>query len=118
MNLDNMTLGDLKQIVALVKCDKKSADATGDKKSADATGRAVFIVDRGWIFAGDCSRTADGYLRLEQAVHVFRWSEIGFSRMLSEWKSAKVDLRPCDPVEIPEDAVIFRVPVSDDWGLK
>ena len=29
----------------------------------------------------------------------------------------RVDLRPCDPVEVPLASVIFIVPVEDGWGL-
>ena len=82
------------------------------------TNRAVLVVDRGWIFAGDLSETEDGYVRLERAVHVFRWESIGFAKMLVDWESNKVDLRPCEPVEVPSDSIIFRVPVASDWGLK
>ena len=86
---------------------------------AQPTGnRAVIVVDRGWIFAGDAEQTADGYIRLERAVHVFRWESIGFAKMLEDWKSSRVDLRPCSNVELPLDAVIFRVPVEASWGLK
>ena len=81
-------------------------------------GRYVIIVDRGWIFAGDVSETADGYIRLDNAVHVFGWSGIGYARAIAEWKTDKVDCRKCDPVEIPKDAVIFRTPVPDGWGIK
>lgn len=80
--------------------------------------RVVLVVDRGWIFAGDISTTEDGYLRLDRAVHVFRWESLGFAKMVTDWTSSKVDLRPCEPVEVPADSVIFRVPVEADWGLK
>jgi hypothetical protein len=82
------------------------------------TKRAVVVVDRGWIFAGDLSTTEDGYVRIDNAVHVFRWESIGFAGMIREWRSNKVDLRPCDPVEVPPDAIVFRVPVPEGWGLK
>lgn len=80
--------------------------------------RVVLVVDRGWIFAGDATKTADGYVRLDRAVHVFRWNGIGFAMMVQEWKSDKVDLRRCEPVEVPAAAIVFRVPVSDEWGLR
>ena len=82
------------------------------------TGRFVLVVDRGWIFAGDQSVAADGYIRLDKAVHVFRWESIGFAKMLVEWDSSKVDIRACDPVEVPAGSVIFRIPVAAGWGLK
>lgn len=87
-------------------------------KAAPTGHRAVFVVDRGWIFAGDASDTADGYVRLDNAVHVFRWESIGFARALEEWKSNKVDLRAVAPVEIPKNSIVFRIPVEAGWGVK
>lgn len=113
MNLDELTLGQIKQLTAMVG----NGCATA-KQAVSPSGRAVVVVDRGWIFAGDMSTTPDGYLRLDNAVWVFRWESIGFSAVIKEWKSAKVDIRKTDPIEIPADAVVFRVPVESGWGIK
>jgi hypothetical protein len=79
-----------------------------------ATGtRAVVVVDRGWIFAGDVTRE-NGRIRLSRALHVFKWESIGFAAMVA---TAKADLRVIADVDIPEGAEIFCVPVSDSWGL-
>lgn len=83
--------------------------------------RAVVVVDRGWIFAGDVTETnQDGArrIRLDRAVHVFRWESIGFDGMIAQPKSPKVTLKPlANPVDLPADAEVFRVVVADDWGL-
>jgi len=76
--------------------------------------RAVIVVDRGWIFAGDVHR-ADGRIRLSRAVWVFKWTGIGFSGVIEH--PEKADIRPIADVEIPEGAEIFSVPVKDTWGL-
>jgi hypothetical protein len=76
--------------------------------------RAVIVVDRGWIFAGDVTRE-DGRIRLSRALHVFKWESIGFAKML---ETTKADLRPIADVDIPQGAEIFCVPVSEDWGIK
>lgn len=78
--------------------------------------RAVVVVDRGWIFAGDVTRT-NGRIRLSRALHVFKWESVGFSGMIDNPKKAKADLRPVADVDIPEGAEIFCVPVSNDWGM-
>lgn len=75
--------------------------------------RAVVVVDRGWIFAGDVTR-ANGRIRLTRALHVFKWESIGFAKMV---ETAKADLRPISDVDIPEGAEIFCVPVGPKWGL-
>lgn len=79
--------------------------------------RAVVVVDRGWIFAGDVTRE-NGRIKLTRAVHVFRWESIGFDGVIANPKSNKVTLKPMpNGVDLPEGAEIFCVPVSDDWGL-
>jgi hypothetical protein len=76
--------------------------------------RAVFVVDRGWIFAGDVTEE-NGRIRLDRAVWVFRWENIGFNGVIETPENA--DIRPIQPVDIPASSEIFRVPVKDDWGL-
>jgi hypothetical protein len=78
--------------------------------------RAVVVVDRGWIFAGDVTRE-NGRIRLSNALHVFKWESVGFSGLISDPKRAKADLRPIADVDMPNGAEIFCVPVPDGWGL-
>lgn len=78
--------------------------------------RAVIVVDRGWIFAGDVTRE-NGRIKLARAIHVFRWESIGFDGMLQNPKSNKVTLKPMPDVDMPSDAEIFAVPVEENWGL-
>ena len=78
--------------------------------------RAVVVVDRGWIFAGDVTREK-GRIRLSRALHVFKWESIGFAGMIENPKKAKADLRPIADVDLPEGAEIFCVPVPAEWGL-
>ena len=78
--------------------------------------RAVVVVDRGWIFAGDVTRE-NGRIRLARALHVFKWESVGFAGMIDNPKKAKADLRSVADVDIPEGAEIFCVPVIENWGL-
>jgi cytochrome oxidase assembly protein ShyY1 len=81
-----------------------------------AGNRAVVVVDRGWIFAGDVTR-ANGRIRLARAVHVMRWESVGFAGLVDDPKKAKGVLKSVADVDIPENAEIFCVPVADGWGL-
>ena len=83
---------------------------------ANKGNRAVVVVDRGWIFAGDVTRE-NGRIRLSRALHVFKWESVGFAGMIDNPKKAKADLRPVADVDIPEGAEIFCVPVAAEWGL-
>ena len=76
--------------------------------------RAVIVVDRGWIFAGDVERK-NGRIQLSNAVWVFKWSSVGFAKVIEDAKNA--DIRKIADVDIPEGAEIFCVPVPDGWGL-
>ena len=84
-------------------------------KKASGT-RAVVVVDRGWIFAGDVTRE-NGRIRLTNALHVFKWESFGFAGMIADTKKSKADLRRIADVDIPEGAEVFCVPVPDGWGL-
>jgi len=76
--------------------------------------RAVVVVDRGWIFAGDVTRE-NGRIRISRAVWVFRWESCGFGKVIED--PSKADIRSMADVDMPEGAEIFSVPVHDQWGL-
>lgn len=76
--------------------------------------RAVVVVDRGWIFAGDVARE-DGRIRLSRAVWVFKWEGCGFAKVIED--PSKADIRIIADVDIPDGAEIFCVPVHEQWGL-
>jgi hypothetical protein len=76
--------------------------------------RAVIVVDRGWIFAGDVTRE-NGRIYLSNAVWVFKWSGCGFAKVIEDANNA--DIRKIADVDIPEGAEIFCVPVPDGCGL-
>ena len=78
--------------------------------------RAVVVVDRGWIFAGDLTRE-NGRIQLSNALWLFRWEEVGFAAVVKDPIKAKADLRPIDDVDIPEASEVFCVPVGDAWGM-
>ena len=89
------------------------ADAVTAKPNGN---RAVVVVDRGWIFAGDVTRE-NGRIKLSRAIHVFRWESIGFDGVIKNPKSNKVMLKPLADVDMPSDAEIFSIPVEENWGL-
>jgi len=77
--------------------------------------RAVIVIDRGWIAAGDVEER-DGFIYLTRAVWVFRWEKIGFDGMIANPEQAEIRPFP-NGFQIPKMSEIFRVPVDDDWGL-
>ena len=117
MNIDEMTVGQPKETTARARGIGCETPARATKPKLEEK-RVVVVVDRGWIFAGDQTTTPDGYIKLTNAVHVFRWESMGFAKMIEDWRNTKVDLRKVADVELPRDSVIFRVPVPKEWGLK
>ena len=49
--------------------------------------RAVVVVDRGWIFAGDVTEE-NGRIYLDRAVWVFRWESVGFAAVVADPKKS------------------------------
>jgi len=79
--------------------------------------RAVVVVDRGWIFAGDVTRE-NGRIKLANAVWVFKWETIGFDGVIADPHNSNVTIIPMPQgVDIPQSAEIFCVPVADNWGM-
>lgn len=79
--------------------------------------RAVVVLDRGWIFAGDVTEK-NGRIYLDRAVWVFRWEKIGLAEVVRNPKQAGVDIRPLPTrVDAPAGAEVYRLPVPPDWGL-
>ena len=79
-----------------------------------AGNRAVVVIDRGWIYAGDVTRE-NGRIRLDRCVWVFRWESCGFGAVIDD--PSKADIRRHAAIELPEGAEIFSIPVHDQWGL-
>ena len=88
------------------------ADSVPESKPSG--NRAVVVIDRGWIYAGDVTRE-HGRIRLDRCVWVFRWESCGFGAVIDD--PSKADIRKHAAIELPEGAEIFSVPVHDQWGL-
>ena len=79
--------------------------------------RAILVIDRGWIVAGDIEDVG-GRIKVSRALHIISWTSIGFHGMVENPKSKNVCIQPLpNGFDVPDDAELFRVPVADDWGL-
>ncbi len=80
--------------------------------------RAVIVVDRGWVVAGDVNEDNPARIVLSNAVWLFRWDSIGLDGVIADPKSPKATLRPMpNGFSIPSDSEIFRIPVAINWGM-
>lgn len=113
--------------------DKKSIEMSADKITINGVTyvketavlpvtpgkRAVFVIDRGWMVAGDIVDESNGRIKLARALHIFKFESVGFGGMIEKPLSSKVDLRPLpNGFDIPKESEIFRVSVDDNWGIK
>jgi hypothetical protein len=49
---------------------------------------------------------------------LFKWESIGFDGVIANPKSNKAVIKALPQgVDLPQNAEVFSVPVSDDWGL-
>jgi len=79
--------------------------------------RAVFVIDRGFIYAGNWSMS-DGQYTLTNAVNLRRYESIGFDGVLADPKSTKATIVTMPyPVIVPVGSVLFLIPVPQGWGL-
>ena len=94
--------------VEYVRSDMVKAPITGS--------RAVIVVDRGWIFAGDVVRE-NGRIKITRAIHVFRWESIGFDGIQLQSPAVLVNAQddartaaaaPTRPAEIERERVRRR----------
>lgn len=76
--------------------------------------RAIVVVDRGWIFAGDITET-NGRIYISNAVWVFSWTDVGFAAVIED--PSKADIRLIADVDVPLATELFRIPVHDGWGF-
>ena len=115
--VEQMTFAELSAEVAALRKMQMSVRRPSGK-------RVVVVIDRGWIFAGDASVIPgkmgaynQGYVRLDRAVWLFKWSTVGFASVVSNPNQPGVNIRKSEPVEIPPGSIIFSVPVPENWGL-
>jgi hypothetical protein len=104
--LETVTINNVKY----VRADSISAAPPNPSK------RAVFVVDRGWIVAGDVLSEDGGRIKLGRVLHVRSWESVGFDGMIKDPKT-KVNIKPLPNWDMPADAEISRVWVGDSWGL-
>lgn len=107
---------DLPKELAVDGCRYVREDLIPSVPVAPSGKRAIIVVDRGWVWAGDVERK-DGRIYLSRAVWCVAWQK-GIDKLMKDPKGAGADLRKVDTVvDIPEAAELFALPVPDNWGL-
>jgi hypothetical protein len=77
--------------------------------------RHIVVLDRGWIFAGNLSCDEHNVYTLSSAVNVRKWNKGGFGALTSSVSAAEATLDKCSSIRFHQSAMIFVVPIGDDW---
>lgn len=92
----------------------RQADVPAAKPNGN---RYIVVVDSGWVFAGDVTDEG-GRVKITRAVHVLRWAKCWFDGMIENPTSDSVELAVMkNDIDVPAAAELFRVQVSENWGL-
>jgi hypothetical protein len=81
--------------------------ATGD--------RHIVVLPHGWIFAGRMSLDAEtNTYTVADCVNVRSWTGGGFGGLTKSASNANLDA--CDPIRFHSRALVFAVPIGEEWG--
>jgi len=96
----------------------KQALETLERATANCTkgDRHIVVLDRGWIFAGNMTQDEHGVYTLTNCVNVRKWSQGGFGALAISASKAGATLDDCAPIRFRADAMIFAVPIPENWN--
>jgi len=78
--------------------------------------RHIVVLDRGWIFCGNLTRTDDGVNTLTNVVNIRKWARNGFGGLTTDPKAAGVECDDCAAIRFRDSALMFAVPVAENWN--
>lgn len=94
---------------------KKVGDVLRKAVQTPTGNRHIVVLDRGWIFVGDLSHN-NGIYTLTNCQNIRKWEKGGFGALSKSGKDAGAHLDAAAAIQFRTDAMIFSVPVSEDWS--
>jgi len=86
------------------------------KKEEEPGNRSVFIINGGWIIAGDHIED-DDFIYLTDNKIIRRFEEFGIEGAIANPTDSRVTIKTFEGlIKIPRRQETFRVSVPDDWG--
>jgi hypothetical protein len=112
MNLDDLTLGQLKEIKA----------ACGAKKRTRLPvdhGLQIAVLQRGWVFIGEVKQSGDDYF-LERGACIRRWGTTkGLGELAANGPTANTELEPVPQVRFHEAGKVLLIKAEETkWDGK
>lgn len=98
MNLDDLTLGDIKKLQSIFS----GANTIPGNTEVRDLGIQICILQRGWVMVGRCTQRGNYYF-LESAYVVRRWgTKKGLGELASSGPLAKTELEPTPSIQFHE----------------
>ena len=96
--------------------DVKKAIEVIEKATANCAkgDRHLIVLDRGWIFAGDMSLKDDVYT-VTNCQNIRKWGKGGFGALSRSAALSGATLDACESIRFKASALIFAVPIAEDW---
>ena len=106
MKLDDLTLGEIKQLQGLF-----SQGTTENLKKEDL-GKQIVILQRGWVAIGDLKKKGE-YMELDNASIIRRWgTSQGLGQLATNGEQADTKLEPTPKMRFHELTVITTIEVD------
>lgn len=106
MNLDELTLGQLKEIKS----------AVGGKRSPKLPcdhGLQIVVLQRGWVFVGEVKQNGDDYF-IENGACVRRWgTSKGLGQIAKDGPTANTELEPVPQTRFHEAGKILMIKAEE-----
>ena len=84
--------------------------------TGEAKGRHIVVLDRGWIFVGNLTKLDDDGYMLSDCYNIRKWQSGGFGGLTQGATTAQATLDSSRPIKFRSRAMLFCVPVSEDWS--
>jgi hypothetical protein len=106
MKLDDLTLGDIKQLQGLFSQETKA------NLNCENWGKQIVVLQRGWVAIGDLTKKGE-YMELTNASIIRRWgTKQGLGQLASEGKQSNTELEPTPKMKFHELTVITTIEVD------
>lgn len=96
---------------------KKAMETISKCAASCKTGdRYIVVLDRGWIFAGNLQYDdLTKIYALTDCINIENFKNGGFGGLTKSAKAVQAKLTSCDPIKFHARAMIFAVPITEDW---
>lgn len=110
MNIDELTLGEIKQIKLLLNADTKLTE--------ERMGKNIIILQRGWVFVGDLFKKGND-MRLENASVIRNWgTKRGLGEIAKDGPTSNTKLDPCPEVKFHQLTMIATIKCAEEkWTI-